>query len=227
MSIEEQLKAPFPPEKIHWRLGATNAKKMAPAKATKGIALAYIDARDVMDRLDEVIGIWGWESHFTETASGRILCKLTVGVDNPDGGINWVTKTDGAGDTGTEGEKGAISDALKRAAVNFGIGRYLYSIKNTWVDLDNGYLPRNFDGSRYLSEAPTPPPAKPNGKVWDYAENAAKSGTVGLESWFNGLERGEKAYIKNNHPKWEKIKGTAADWDAKADEESYTETPEK
>ena len=62
---------------------------------------------------------------------GRIICELSCLID----GV-WVTKSDGAGDTGTEGEKGAISDAKKRAAVQFGIGRYLYAIKLNWVDLD-------------------------------------------------------------------------------------------
>ena len=67
-------------------------------------------------------------------------------------------------------------------------------------------------------ESATEHKAKTNGKVWDYAENAAKSGTSGLESWFTGLERGEKQFIAANKEKWDKIKGTAADWDAKAEE---------
>ena len=54
------------------------------------------------------------------------------------------------GDTGTEGEKGAISDAFKRAAVKFGVGRYLYEIKSGWIDLVNGQIPKDWDGSRLL-----------------------------------------------------------------------------
>jgi hypothetical protein len=45
----------------------------------------------------------------------------------------WVRKSDGAGETQVEGEKGAISDALKRAAVKWGIGRYLYDLDSPWV----------------------------------------------------------------------------------------------
>lgn len=48
----------------------------------------------------------------------------------------WVTKADGAGDSDVEAEKGAISDALKRAAVKWGIGRYLYDLGNIWVDTE-------------------------------------------------------------------------------------------
>jgi len=39
---------------------------------------------------------------------------------------SWVTKSDGADDSSIESAKGGISDSLKRAAVQYGIGRYLY-----------------------------------------------------------------------------------------------------
>lgn len=120
-----RLAAPFPPEAISWRVGATNADK------TKGLALAYIDARDVMNRLDEVCGPTGWQDEFIETPKGRVLCR--IGVRCVDG---WVWKSDGAGDSDVEAEKGAISDALKRAAVHWGIGRYLYDMPATWVEIE-------------------------------------------------------------------------------------------
>lgn len=125
MNIESELKKPFPEGAIHWRIGARNKDK------TSGLPLAYIDARDVMDRLDFVLGFDGWEDSYTETASGRVICTLACVI-----GEKVVIRSDGAGDTGTEGEKGAISDALKRAAVKFGVGRYLYGLGGQWVDLD-------------------------------------------------------------------------------------------
>lgn len=120
-----RLAAPFPPEAISWRVGATNSDK------TKGLALAYIDARDVMNRLDEVCGPLGWQDEFTETQRGRVLCR--IGILGPAG---WVWKGDGAGETDVESEKGAISDALKRAAVHWGVGRYLYDMPATWVAIE-------------------------------------------------------------------------------------------
>lgn len=137
MNIENELKKPFPEMATHWRVGSTNKKSQEKktgdkyAKATKGLPLAYIDARDVMDRLDFIFGVDGWADEYVETQSGRIICTLTCRM-----GDEIVAKSDGAGNTGTEGEKGAISDALKRAAVKFGIGRYLYGLKAEWVDLD-------------------------------------------------------------------------------------------
>lgn len=124
-NVFERLAAPFPPERIHWRVGATNKDK------TKGMALAYIDARDVMERLDEVMTPAGWASTFPH-ADGKTICTLTLKI-----GDEWISKSDGAGDTDVEGEKGAISSALKRAGVQWGIGRYLYAISSPWVALDD------------------------------------------------------------------------------------------
>lgn len=125
MDIFKLLAEPFNPNTVKWRVGATSKDK------TKAIALAYVDARIVMVRLDDVLGPNNWQDKYFETNSGRIMCELSVRIDG-----EWITKTDGAGDTGTEGEKGAISDAFKRAAVKFGIGRYLYAFPNTWVAID-------------------------------------------------------------------------------------------
>ena len=137
MNKSSLLSEPFELSTVKWRVGATNAKKLGvkPWEATSGIALAYIDARIVMDRLDLVLGVDGWQDSYVETVKGRVICTLKCRLDD-----EWISKSDGAGDTGTEGEKGAISDAFKRAAVKFGIGRYLYALPNTWVNLNNGKI---------------------------------------------------------------------------------------
>lgn len=128
--ILNKLKEPFPEKLIHWRVGAMTKDKK------KGIALAYIDARHVMKRLDDVVGFQNWQDDYEETKTGRVICKLSIKL--PDALIQeWISKCDGAGETDVEGQKGAISDAFKRAAVKWGIGRYLYALGTTWVDLDD------------------------------------------------------------------------------------------
>ena len=114
------LSKPFPANQIHWRVGSTTKDNK------RGMALAYLDARDVMDRLDAVCGD-NWSDAYQEVA-GRVVCAIT---------INGVTRSDGAGDTQVEAEKGGLSDAFKRAAVKFGIGRYLYRLESEWVALDS------------------------------------------------------------------------------------------
>lgn len=128
MSIFDQLKAPFQPSQISWRIGSTTADKK------RGMALAYIDARDVMDRLDEVCGPDGWQCTYPH-ANGKTVCAIGVRVCREGEGFEWVWKSDGAGDSDVEAEKGALSDAFKRSAVRWGIGRYLYHLDSPWVEI--------------------------------------------------------------------------------------------
>lgn len=118
------LAAPFQPDRISWRVGSTTGDK------TRGMALAYIDARDVMERLDTICGPGGWQCRYPY-ANGKTCCEIGIKI-----GDEWVWKSDGAGDTDFEGEKGAFSDAFKRAAVRWGIGRYLYDVDAPWVAVE-------------------------------------------------------------------------------------------
>jgi hypothetical protein len=120
MNLHQKLMKPFPVKAVSWRVGATMPDK------SKGIALAYIDARDVMKRLDDVLGLGCWQCRYPFSG----CCEIGVKIDD-----EWVWKSNGAGETQVEGEKGMYSDAFKRAAVMWGIGRYLYSLPNAWVPL--------------------------------------------------------------------------------------------
>lgn len=119
------LSAELPREYVHWRVQGTPFERNGRFSA---MALAYIDARDVMDTFDRVCGPENWQDRYTETPRGRIICEIGIKVSD-----DWVWKSDGAGETAVEGEKGGISDALKRAAVHWGVGRYLYRLSSPWV----------------------------------------------------------------------------------------------
>jgi hypothetical protein len=93
------------------------------------MALAYIDSRDVQDRLDAVCGAGGWQCRYPH-AGQKTVCEIGVKIDG-----EWIWKADGAGDSDVEAEKGALSDAFKRAAVKWGIGRYLYDLDSPWVKI--------------------------------------------------------------------------------------------
>tara|TARA_R110002012_G_scaffold201071_2_gene370044 strand:- start:39 stop:746 length:708 start_codon:yes stop_codon:yes gene_type:complete len=122
----DALSAKFAPDDVKWRVGATNSDK------TKGLALAYVDARLVMDRLDTVAGPTNWQATYSHAAN-KTVCELSIRC-----GDEWIIKSNGAGDSDIEGEKGALSDAFKRAAVLWGIGRYLYNLDSPWVQLVKG-----------------------------------------------------------------------------------------
>lgn len=115
------LYRPFPQEKVHWR--AQHLTK----DGKKALALAYIDARDVMALLDAVVGPENWQRRYP-IANSKTCCEIGIRING-----EWIWKADGAGDTDVEAEKGAFSDAFKRAAVSWGIARYLYDLGQTWV----------------------------------------------------------------------------------------------
>jgi hypothetical protein len=136
--IYHQLKKPFRENRISWRVGATKKDNGTPVS---GIALAYIDARDVMQRLDDVFGL-DWQCRYTQ-ADTKTVCEVGIKING-----EWIWRANAAGDSDIEAEKGAASDAFKRAAVLFGVGRYLYELPNTWMPLKSG---------KYLDGTPTLP----------------------------------------------------------------------
>lgn len=135
----DELCEPFAVELVDWRVGPTNARSNG-GVATKGQALAYIDARAVMDRFDSACGFARWQCNYDQITSKTVVCNIGVRTHSGE----WVWKSDGAGETDMEAEKGALSDAFKRAAVRFGVGRYLYEIEAPWIELEGGkFIPKD------------------------------------------------------------------------------------
>ena len=128
---EALLKAPFSLSDLEWRVGSTFKD------GQEGLLLFYVNARAIMDRLDDVFGIDGWKSDY-EVYENGVICTLTATTE--DGKL--IQKSNGAEFTQMSGFKGGISGALKRAASDLGIGRYLYDMPNVNVKLEN----RRFKG---------------------------------------------------------------------------------
>jgi hypothetical protein len=129
--IFDALCAPFPIECVSWRVGPTNERWRKEGEALKGTPLCYIDARTVMDRLDQVCGADGWQNTYTPGVGTSIVCNLGILIAG-----DWVWKADGAGPSDMEADKGTLSDAFKRAAVRWGVGRYLYEVKAPRLELE-------------------------------------------------------------------------------------------
>ena len=133
--IEVLLAKPFPEEDIEWRVQSAGQKD---GKVWARV-LAYVTNRAIMNRLDEVCGINGWKNELIEISKGSFICGLSIKFDG-----EWITKWDGADATDIEPVKGAISGAMKRSAVQWGIGRYLY-------ELEAGYANVHDKGKHYQS----------------------------------------------------------------------------
>jgi len=141
-NMRRGLAHPFDAKDVHWRVGSVTRDK------SKGMPLAFIDARNVMDRLDLVVGPQNWQrEHRIE--GEFIIARVGIKIDG-----DWVWKEDGADKTDVEKIKGGLSDAFKRAAVSWGIGRYLYELPNSWIPLKDGkYITK--DEEKKLAQALT------------------------------------------------------------------------
>ena len=144
----EDLKKELP---YKWRVQSTRYGKTT--------CVAYIDARDCMDILDEVCGPEKWQSIFYE-ANGLLFCKVGIlcdtGREPSQPYTEWVWKSDTGSESKVEKDKGHVSDAFKRACVEWGIGRFLYRLPiqtlqtKQWKGKDYPYAPEKdkiiFDG---------------------------------------------------------------------------------
>ena len=126
--LRQALTAPFPNGDIEWRVSATNKEK------TKGLAVPYVTNRAIQNRLDDTVGIDGWHNEFKPWKDGKAqLCGISIYFHERK---QWLTKWDGADDSDIESVKGGLSDSMKRAAVEWGIGRYLYGMTQVWVRIE-------------------------------------------------------------------------------------------
>lgn len=137
--IMELLQAPFEATEIEWRVGSTTSDK------EKGLALAYVTNRAIQNRLDNTFGCFGWRNEFKEWKNTSQICGISVWDDDKK---EWITKWDGSDDSATEAVKGGLSDSMKRCGYQWGIGRYLYNLPQTWVLLKN---------KKYLAQTPKLP----------------------------------------------------------------------
>jgi hypothetical protein len=166
-ALSERLSAPFEAKEVKF--------KPAVVSGNRALALPYIDARVIQDRLDDVVGVSGWKDEYECLPDGSVVCRLHVRL-----GGEWITKTDvgGPSEQPDEGDrrKAAFSDSLKRAAVKFGIGRYLYRLPQQWCDYDP--QKRQFVRKPSLPASVLPEPAEKNGTRADSGKTAQPAAPV-------------------------------------------------
>ena len=193
--LTQQLLGPFESSEVKF--------KPAVVSGSRALALPYVDARVIQDRLDEVLGVAGWQDEYECLPDGSVVCRLRLRL-----GEEWITKMDvgGPSEQPDEGDrrKAAFSDALKRAAVKFGVGRYLYRLKPIWVDYDPQrkqfakppQLPESALPERAAPVVKEPAPVKeqpaPAAPAAAAAKTKGKKGTAALPA--NGEELQKRLY---------------------------------
>ena len=126
--VLSKLAEPFRADQVRW-------KPQVVSDSGRALAVAYVDPRVVSERLDQVVG-GEWSFHWEPLGvqGDRLVVKssLTVmGVTREDVGEYVLSDREQA-----DPWKSAVSDALKRAAVHFGVGRYLYWLEAIWCSYD-------------------------------------------------------------------------------------------
>ncbi len=128
-TIRAALAEPFEPADVDYRPQGKPSSRNGKDYAR---CLAYVDARAVATRLDDVVGIDGWQFNWEPVASagGKVTAaKGTLA-------IHGISKSDVGDGDATETTKASVSDALKRCAVLWGLGRYLYGMPAEWAEVD-------------------------------------------------------------------------------------------
>jgi len=171
MSTEKTLEAiladlakPFDPALVEFKPGAV-AKSEA-----RALALAYVDSREYMRRLDEVDPTWSDTYEVLDGAT--VICRLTVA---------GITRTDlGRKDEADENSlTSAAAQAFKRACTKFGLGRYLYTLPQMWAEFDTQrkrFTPAAFDTLRSTLMQPTKRERPANGNGHHRYEGATSAG---------------------------------------------------
>jgi len=162
-----KLKTPFQESDIEWRVQRSGIKNGKPW----AFVLAYVTNRAIMERLDDVCSPECWKNEFTTGPDGGVLCGVSINVGN-----EWVTKYDGADNTNIEAVKGGLSGAMKRAAVQWGIGRYLYKLDANYATFStNGKYSAKIENQWFKWDAPELPAfALPSDTVTNEAEQLCK-----------------------------------------------------
>lgn len=104
--------------------------------------LLYKDARVDMDVLDETVGPLNWKREHTRDNKN---CIVSIWDEDKK---EWVSKEDVGKESNTEAEKGLASDSFKRACVNWGIGRELYSAPFIWIKAEDARIAKIGDKFR-------------------------------------------------------------------------------
>ena len=176
--ILKQLRAPFSAEHIEWRLQSSGDKQDGSIWAK---CLCYIDNRAAMERLDEVFGTsWSHEEKFIQIGT-QAVCTVTITIDinSLEGETRMFNSRSVSGSCAVEANgdidpfKSAASGAMKRAVVNLGIGRYLYSLPEAWaiVTNDGKYDGKTKNGTRFRWNPPQLPAWAGGGADTNYVSN--------------------------------------------------------
>lgn len=166
-------------DEIDCRVGTISAKGLT--------LLLYKDARCDMAILDETVGMENWQRKH-EVINGNLFCSVGIRTEHGE----WIWKQDVGTESNTEKQKGEASDAFKRACVNVGIGRELYTAPFIWVSPEKASIEER-NGKVYLKDKLIVKGIEYNEQgrisaliIWNVTKNAEAF------SWYEGTMKAQK-----------------------------------
>ena len=125
-------------DEIDCRVGTINEKGLS--------LLLYKDARCDMNVLDETVGPMDWKREHTRENRN---CIVSIWDSEKK---EWISKEDTGTESNTEAEKGLASDSFKRACVNWGIGRELYTAPFIWIKAEDCKIVDGYNGKKKCND---------------------------------------------------------------------------
>lgn len=123
-NILNQLAVPFYSAAVEWKPQAISTDK------TRALAAAYVDMREYEDRLDQVYPEWSSSVQFL-LSEKKVAAVVALTID----GVSRVNVGEASLDD-PNAFTAAYAQGFKRACSDFGLGRYLYRLPQTWCDYD-------------------------------------------------------------------------------------------
>ena len=217
------LAAPFEPHEVKVR-------------SQSGRQLHYITARTAMNRLDNVMGPENWWDEYIPSENS-VLCRLTIRL--PDG--STLTKADAGGYAGMadsgDDDKSGYSDSFKRAAVKFGVARYLYRDGVPGFVQERAPVAPPVEAPAATAEpspatapsAPAPPSPAQAGRNGQSSGQAPRSGKA-LFAWTKEQEQRYEVGLLKYLNQWAKLQdfpGRMIEWDGEQVNLAYHEACRK
>jgi hypothetical protein len=115
------LKSPFAKDRLGVKVQSYSKDR------TRAMLVLYLQHTDVQDRLEEVDPCWSSEVVGTERSGDTFYVRTRLTLKQ--------VSRENVGEGGDP--KSAYSDALKRAAMLFGVGRYLYDSATVWTEYND------------------------------------------------------------------------------------------
>lgn len=191
--IQKQLEARFTTIAANGEIVDNHKWKVQTTKTGMAVCVPYLDSRQVTTRLNNVLGIDGWSNTLIETSDSGMICEITIIVNGKE-----VTRSNVGTKSEYEAKKGMASDSIKRAAVNFGVGSYLYDMQpvKLKIAIENG--------KKYAATAKGE--ALKTGEALTSYINQKHPLRAKLTEIYNALDNNDKKEVSDNFTKiWNKL----------------------